>query len=109
MVSFEEFAKLDLRVAKIVDVRPVEGSDKLYQLRISLGGEERTLAAGLAKHYRPDELMGRRIVVVANLDPRKLRGVESQGMLLAAVSEDGSVVSVVSPDREDVPLGSKVT
>jgi len=109
MVSFEEFAKLDFRVAKIIDVQPVPGATKLYQLKISLGNEERTLAAGIAQHYAPDELLGKRIIIVANLDPRKVRGIESQGMLLAAVSEDESIVSLVAPDNEDVPLGSKVT
>lgn len=109
MASFDDFAKLDLRVAKIMDVQPVEGSEKLYQLKIKLNGEERTLVAGIAQHYAPDELLGKRIVIVANLEPRKVKGIESQGMLLAAVNDDQSMISLVCPDNEDVPAGAKVT
>lgn len=109
MVSFEEFAKLDLRVAQIIEAQPVEGAAKLFRLRITLGSEERMLMAGIAQHYTPEQLKGKRIVVVANLEPRKIRGVESQGMLLAAVSEEQEIVSVVSPDKDNVPLGAKVT
>ncbi len=86
-------------------------SDKLLKLRISIGKEERTLAAGIAKHYLPDSLVGKKIIVIANLEPRKIRGIESQGMLLAAVSEDENGVetglSLVSLDRE-LPNGSKI-
>lgn len=104
-VPFSDFAKLDLRVAKIISVERVEGSEKLYKLTVSLGAEERTLAAGLAAHYAPDELVGRKIVVVANLESRMLRGIESRGMLLAA--DDGERVSLLQPDK-DLAEGSKV-
>jgi len=111
IVPFADFARLDLRVAKIVDVQPVEGATKLYKLTIRIGDEERTLAAGVAEHYAPDELMGKKIVVVANLEPKTVRGVTSQGMLLAAIEEaDGKVskISILSPDNAEVPDGSKV-
>ncbi|NYZ75376.1 methionine--tRNA ligase subunit beta [Candidatus Micrarchaeota archaeon] len=108
LISFEEFAKLDLRVATVLSAEKVEGADKLLKLRIKIGGEERTLAAGIAKYYSPEELAGKKIVVVANLQPRKLRGIESQGMLLAAVSEDESSVVLLSPEK-DIEDGTKVT
>ena len=111
-VSFDDFAKLDLKVAKIVDVEPVEGASKVYKLSIRIGDETRTLVAGLAEHYAPDELMGKKIVVVANLEPRKIRGIDSQGMLLAAVEEqDGKVskISVLSPDNDEMPDGVSVS
>lgn len=107
-ITFEQFAQLDLRVARILEAFPVEGAKKLYRLRVEVGGEERTLMAGIAQHYKLEELPGKRIVIVANLQPRVIRGVESRGMLLAAFSEDDSVVSLLTPDRE-VPTGSKVS
>jgi len=108
LISFEEFAKLDLRVATVLSAEKVEGADKLLKLRIKIGGEERTLAAGIAKYYSPEDLAGKKIVVVANLQPRKLRGIESQGMLLAAVAEDESSVVLLSPEK-DIEDGTKVT
>ncbi|HII38698.1 TPA: methionine--tRNA ligase subunit beta [Candidatus Micrarchaeota archaeon] len=107
-VAYEDFAKLDLRVARIVSAERVEGSNKLYKLSVDLGGEQRTLAAGIAEYYSAEELVGKQIIVVANLQPRRVRGVDSQGMLLAAGSEDGSVVAVLSPEKE-VPEGTKIT
>jgi methionine--tRNA ligase beta chain len=83
-VSFDEFRKLDLRVAEIIAVEKVKGSKKLLKIKIDLGGEQRQIAAGLAEFYQPDELVGGQIIVVANLEPRKLMGIESQAMLLAA-------------------------
>lgn len=105
-VSFEDFAKLDLRVAKIMEVESVEGSDKLYKLTIRIGEETRTLAAGLAQHYAPDELLGKKIIVVANLQPKTLKGIQSQGMLLAAEDSKGEVV-LLAPERE-IEDGSKI-
>lgn len=105
MVSYEEFKKLDIRVALIENVEKVPKADKLYKLSISLGEEKKTLVAGLAEHYKADELKGKKIVILANLEPRKLRGILSEGMLLAAV--DGDIVSVISPDK-DIPTGAKI-
>ncbi|MDO8523062.1 MAG: methionine--tRNA ligase subunit beta [bacterium] len=100
-ISYEEFKKIDLRVAKILTAERVEGSDKLLKLVVSLGEEERQIVAGIGKVYLPEDLVGKEIVVVANLEPRKLLGLESQGMLLAADAEDGPIL--LAPDKESPP------
>ncbi|TXT61731.1 MAG: Methionine--tRNA ligase [Promethearchaeota archaeon] len=105
MISYEEFKKLDIRIAQVKKVEEVPQADKLYKLTITLGDETRTLAAGLAEHYTPEELEGKNIVVLTNLEPKKLRGILSEGMLLAAV--EGDKVSVLTPDRKVEP-GSKI-
>jgi len=105
LVSYDDFKKLDIRVALIESVEKVPKADKLYKFTIALGDEKKTLVAGLAEHYKVDELTGKKIVILANLEPRKLRGILSEGMLLAAV--DGDVVSVLTPDK-DIPPGAKI-
>lgn len=105
MISFEDFQKLDLRVAKITETEKVEGADKLLKLQIDMGGKQKQIVAGIAEYYNAEELVGREIVVVVNLEPRTLKGVESQGMLLAA-DEDGKPV-LLMPDKE-VPPGTKI-
>jgi len=105
LVSYQDFSKLDLRVAQITSAKRVEGADKLLVLEIDLGGEKRQIVAGIAQYYSSDELVGTQIVVVANLQPKKIRGLWSQGMLLAA-DVDGRPV-LLRPDRQ-VPPGSKV-
>ena len=105
LVSYEEFKKLDIRVALVEKVEKVPKADKLYKLSVDLGTEKRTLVAGLAEHYKADELIGKKIVILTNLEPRKLRGILSQGMLLAAV--EGDKVSILTPDK-DLPSGAKV-
>ncbi len=105
LVSYDEFKKLDIRVALVEKVEKVPKADKLYKLSIDLGTEKRTLVAGLAEHYKPDDLQGKKIVVLTNLEPRKLRGILSEGMLLAAV--EGDNVSILIPDK-DLPLGAKI-
>ena len=105
MVSISEFQKLDLRVGEVISADPVEGSDKLYVLQVDVGGRQAQLVAGLKGHYTAEDMVGKKIIVVANLDPAKIRGVESQGMLLAAL--DGSDVSLLTLDK-DVSVGSKV-
>jgi methionyl-tRNA synthetase len=104
-VSFEEFQKLDLRVGRIVTAEPVPKADKLLKLTVDIGQEQRTVVAGIAESYRPEALVGKSIVLVANLAPRTLRGIESQGMVLAAES-DGQIV-LVSFDAAVNP-GAKV-
>ncbi len=104
-LTFEEFSKLDLRVATVVEVEKVPNATKLLKLTVDLGTETRTILAGIAEMYEPDELTGKQIVIVANLQPRKLRGIESQGMLLAA-DVDGQAI-VLQPETE-VPPGAKV-
>src|SRR5262245_10992281 len=109
VIQFEDFAKLDLRVARILEVLEHPNADKLYVLKIDCGGgEQRQLCAGIRSHYTPDQLVGRLIVIVANLAPRSLRGEVSQGMLLAASSTDKSQVIVLTPEAPIEP-GSKVS
>ncbi len=105
-ISIDDFKKVDLRVAKILSAERVEGADKLLKLQISLGLEERQLVAGIAQYYTPEELVGKQLIVVANLEPAVIRGVESNGMLLAATSE-GKVI-LATMDKACEP-GSKLT
>ena len=103
MVSFEEFKKLELKVATIKNAQAHPNADKLYVLTIDVGASEKTIVAGIKAFYKPEDLIGRRIIVVNNLEPTQIRGVVSEAMLLAAQDEKG--ISVISPDR-DVPPGS---
>jgi len=105
-VSFEEFSKLDFRVAEVRQAERVSGANKLLKLKIDLGSEEREIVAGIAEHYSPEEMVGKKIVVVANLKPAKIRGIESRGMLLAA--KDGNLLSLVCLDK-NVTAGSKIS
>ena len=105
LISFKEFQKLDLRVGTIKTVEPVKDADKLVKIIVDIGTEERQIVAGIAERYKPDELIGKQIIVVVNLEPAKIRGVESNGMLLAASADPE--ISVLVPLRE-VPDGSKV-
>jgi len=107
IVSFDEWSKLDLRVAQIIEVEDIEGADKLYKLTLDLGDEKRIVCAGIKKHYSKEELKGKIVIVFVNLTPRKLKGIESQGMLLAAVNQDESKVILISPEK-DIDVGSKV-
>jgi len=103
--TYEDFAKLDLRVAQVLEAEAVPKADKLLKLKLDLGSEERTVVAGIAEAYKPADLVGRRVIFLANLAPRKIRGIESQGMILAAGEE--RVLALSAVDR-DVPLGTKV-
>ena len=105
LVPFKEFQKLEFRVARVESAERVPGADRLLTLKVSLGEERRQIVAGVAEHYRPESLVGRQIVVVANLEPATIRGVASEGMLLAA-SADGRV-ALLQPDA-DVPDGAEV-
>lgn len=105
MISFEEFQKIDLRVGKVIEAENVEGSEKLLKLKIDLGREIRQIVAGIAQFYKPEDLIGKEIIVVANLEPKVLRGLESQGMLLAA--EANGKISLLIPDQK-VPPGAKI-
>ena len=109
IINYDDFAKLDLRVATVVECRPHANADKLLVLQIELGnGERRQICAGLRQHYPPEQLVGKQIVVVANLAPRQMRGEISQGMLLAATDAATNKVIVVSPS-EQAASGSKVS
>ena len=105
LIPIDLFAKIDLRVATVLHVEPHPNADRLLKLQIDLGSERRQLVAGLASHYRPEDLIGKQIIVVANLKPAKLRGELSQGMLLAASDADG--VAILRPERPMAP-GSQV-
>lgn len=104
-ISIDKFREIDLRVAKILSAEKVENTDKLLRLEIDLGDEKRQIVSGIAEHYAPETLVGREIIVVYNLEPRTLKGLESKGMLLAASGE--GFISLLAPDKE-VPPGSKI-
>ncbi|MFH0954523.1 MAG: hypothetical protein V1777_00255 [Candidatus Micrarchaeota archaeon] len=106
-VSFSDFKKIELKVAHILAVEDIEGKDKLYKLQIDIGEEHpRILVAGLKPFYTKDELNGKQIIVVANLEPKPLAGILSHGMLLASGPKEGPV-SLLTLDKE-MPAGSKV-
>ncbi len=107
-IAFDDFMKLDLRIAKIVEAKDHPNADRLVVLQIDLGTEQRQLVAGLKGYYEPTDLVGKLIVVCTNLAPRKMRGEESQGMLLAASTEDHSQV-VLLTTMSDIGVGSKVS
>lgn len=96
-ITIEDFEKIDLRVVKVKACEPIKGAKKLLKLTVDLGGEERQVVSGIAKFYKPEELVGKNVVLVANLKPVKLRGELSQGMILAASTDDDSMLSVVNP------------
>jgi methionyl-tRNA synthetase len=107
-IQYDDFAKLDLRVATVLECKPHANADKLLVLQIDLGGERRQICAGLRQHYPPEELVGKQIVVVANLAPRQMRGEVSNGMLLAATDPGTGKVIVVTP-AQPAAAGSKVS
>ena len=108
IVTFNEWSKLDLKVGEILEIEDIPGADKLYKLKIDLGTETRILVAGLKPYYTKEELEGKRCIVFANLEPKKLKGIESKGMILAAVNDDHSEVKLLQPDG-DIEIGSKVS
>lgn len=105
-ISFDEFEKLDIRVGTVLECTKVPKADKLLCFKIADGLENRTIVSGISKYYKPEELVGKQVCFIANLPPRKLKGIESQGMILSAVNNDGSL-SVITTDREVKP-GSQV-
>lgn len=106
-ISIEEFRKMDLRIAKVLSAERVPKTDKLIKLEIDVGDEKRTIVAGIAEVYSPEELIGKEVVIIANLEPAKIKGIVSQGMLLAAIDKEGKPV-ILKPEKEVEP-GSKVT
>ena len=105
-VPYRDFEKLDLRIAKIKEAERVEGSEKLLVLQVDVGGEEKQIIAGIGKFYEPKSLIGREIVIIANLEPRVVMGLESQGMLLAANAQGNRPV-LLKPE-EEVPSGTRI-
>lgn len=104
-ITIDDFAKIDLRVATVVAAERVPKTDKLIKLQVKIGDEERTIVSGIAQHYEPENLIGKNVIVIANLKPAKLRGIESRGMVLAASDGEGNLVLADAPD---IASGSKV-
>jgi len=107
-IQFEDFLKLDLRVGTIKQAEAHPRADKLLVLQVDLGSEQRQIIAGLRGYYEPEQLVGHQIVVLTNLPPRKMRGLDSNGMLLAAVTEDESQVVLLTTEKQVAP-GTKVS
>jgi len=105
-IGFGEFQRMDMRIGLIVDAARVEGTENLIKMSVDLGGERRQAVAGLAKWYKPEQLVGNKYVFVANLKPAKLRGVESNCMILAADDAKGKIV-LLRPET-DIDVGSKI-
>lgn len=106
MITFEDFKKIDLRIGRIIKAENVEKSEKLLKLQVDVGEEEKQILSGIAEFYNPEDLIGKEVVVVVNLEPRMMMGFESQGMLLAAGSEEKPVILI---PEEEVETGSKIT
>jgi len=104
-ITIDDFKKLDLRVAEVVSAEPVEGADKILQLEVNIGNEKRQIIAGVAEYYLPQELVGKKVILVANLQPAKIRGIDSHGMLLAAVGKRELAIATLD---KDMPSGTKV-
>jgi methionyl-tRNA synthetase len=96
-IVYDDFAKLDLRIGTVTQAEKVEKADKLIKLSVDLGSEQRTIVSGIAQHFTPESLINKQVIVVANLAPRKMRGIESQGMILTAEQPDGRLI-LVNPD-----------
>ena len=105
IINFDDFSKLNIRVGKIISAEEVEGSNKLIEMKVDIGDEERQIVAGISKFYSVDELTNKTVIVLINLEPRKIFGIESQGMLLASI--DGDNVSLLQADKEMIP-GSEI-
>ena len=108
IATFDDWNKINLRVAEVLEVEDIEGSEKLYKLKVDLGVETRVIVAGLKPYYNKQELDGKRCIVFENLEPKKLMNIESQGMILAAGNDDNSEVKLLQPDGV-VELGSRVS
>ncbi|MGD0618291.1 MAG: methionine--tRNA ligase subunit beta [Bryobacteraceae bacterium] len=107
VITIDDFAKVDMRVAQVLSAEPVKNADKLLHLKVDAGEEKpRSIVAGIAMAYKPEELVGRKVVIVANLQKRKLRGIESNGMIVAASLEGGK--PVLAGFLEDVPVGARL-
>ncbi|KPJ64004.1 hypothetical protein AMJ44_13590 [candidate division WOR-1 bacterium DG_54_3] len=107
-ISFAEFQKMDIRVGEIRKAEDIPGADKLYKVIVDIGGEERTMVAGIKLHYKKEELPGKKVLVLVNLEPKSIRGVESHGMILCAHSKDRSQL-VCTTVEKDIAVGSKVS
>ncbi|NQT96083.1 MAG: methionine--tRNA ligase subunit beta [Candidatus Omnitrophica bacterium] len=105
MITFDDFKKIEIKTAKILDVKDHPDADRLYVVDVDLGEEKRQVVAGIKNHYKPDELIGKSVAVVCNLEPATIRGVESNGMILAASADEN--MAILTLDK-DLPPGSTV-
>jgi len=105
-ITFNEFKRVDLRAGEILKAEKVAGADKLLELEVDIGTEKRQMVAGIAQEYTPEELVGKKLIVVANLKPAVIRGIESQGMILAGVVDGKPIIPFFS---EDIPPGAQVS
>jgi methionyl-tRNA synthetase len=106
-ITIDDFSKIDLRVVKVIECEKIKGADKLLKLKVDLDGEVRQVVSGIAKHFKPEELVGKQVILVANLKPVKLRGIDSYGMILAASTPDNEKLFLATVN-EDIPTGSQV-
>jgi len=106
-IGYEEFKRLDVRIGIIISAESIKGKNKIMKAIVDVGDEKRELIVGGAEYYRPEDMVGRKVVVLVNLEPRKIAGIVSQGMLLAA-DVDGKPYWLTVTDPEDVPAGSKI-
>ena len=107
VIQYDDFAKLELKTGTVVECQKVPKADKLLKLEIDLGTEKRTIVSGIAQHYSPEEMVGKQVIVVTNLAPRKMKGIESQGMILTAENSDGTL-QLLQPENPVNP-GSTVS
>lgn len=105
MISYDDFKKLDIRIAEIVEVKPHSNADRLYVIKVDKGGETCQVVAGIRPSYKEEELIGKKVVLLANLEPAVIRGEESNGMILCASAESGPIILV---PQKDVPIGTIV-
>ena len=106
LISFDDFQKCDIRTATILEAEKVAKTTKLLKLTVDTGIDKRTLVSGIAEHYDPKEIIGRKILMIVNLEPRKIKGIESKGMILCAEDAEGKL-SLVVPERE-IPAGAEI-
>jgi len=106
MISFDDFKKLDLKIARIKEVKEHPDADRLFVLSLEVGDEQRQVVAGIKNFYKPEDLIDKKVVLIANMEPAKIRGVESQGMVLAA--KDAEALTLLTPDK-DIKVGSKIS
>ncbi len=106
-LRFEDFKRMDLRVGKIIEVEDVPGADRLYLITVDIGDEKRKMVAGIKPWYGKQDLIGKNVVVIVNLEPKTIKGIESKGMLLATLFDNK--LSILTTDKDDVPPGSKIT
>jgi methionyl-tRNA synthetase len=106
MITIDDFLKLDLRIVKVIEATRMEGSDKLLKLIVDMGSEKRQILSGIGKSYQPEDLIGKNLIAIANLEPRKMMGEESQGMILAT-GDDLEDITLLSPIKE-VEAGSTI-